>query len=186
MPNLGIVASSINKTSTGNYYSIATITSQTSSVGTFTNIPQTYKHLQIRALNHNSASSLGEICVRLGTNATAVISTTSYSYHRIDGSGSGAFAANGSSVTYMSCAYCPSTAISSTIMGVIVIDILDYTSSTKNKTIRSIGGYDANGSGQSSFSSGLLNVTGAIQSVSVFSSSGGTSANNTFALYGIN
>ena len=68
--------------------------------------------------------------------------------------------------------------------GCAVIDILDYTSSTKNKVVKSFDGLDANGSGgYIGLSSGLWQQTSPITKISFHLTSylSGTH----FALYGI-
>jgi hypothetical protein len=65
-------------------------------------------------------------------------------------------------------------------------DFLDYTSTTKNKTIRSLLGQDNNGSGYIQFQSDLWINTAAITSLTILST-GGDYINqySQFALYGI-
>jgi len=187
-PILGIYASQISGhlTPPNSYSSIATIPLQTSSVGTFTNIPQTYTHLQVRVMTHDSGSSTpADIALRVGSSTSSVDTGNNYSYHRTYGIGTGAYSDSSTSTSFISCAFCPGSGISSSIMGVAIIDILDYTNTNKYKTVRGLGGLDANGSGYANFQSGLWMNTAAIQSLSVFAGSGGTTANNTFALYGI-
>ena len=187
-PILGIYASQISGhlVPPNSYASIATVPLQTSSVGVFQNIPQTYTHLQVRVMTHDSgATSPIDIALRVGSSTTAVDSGSNYAWHRLYGNGTGAYSDNGTSQSFISCAFCPGSGISSSIMGIAVIDILDYTNTNKYKTVRSLGGYDANGSGNANFHSGIWLNTAAIQSLSVFAGSGGTTANNIFALYGI-
>jgi len=167
-------------------FPIATVSTQTSSIASFTNIPQTFTHLQVRAFVHDSgASSPADIALRVGSSTTTTDSGNNYAYHRLGGDGSSAFASAATSSSFISCAYCPGSGISSTIMSVAIVDILDYTNTNKYKTVRSMGGYDANGSGYANFHSGLWLNTAAIQSLLIFGGSGGTSAYNTFQLYGI-
>ena len=69
---------------------------------------------------------------------------------------------------------------------VLVVDILDYTNTAKNKVIRSFGGYDANGSGYVLLRSSLWLNTAAITSFSVdMIQSGNFSQHSTFSLYGV-
>jgi hypothetical protein len=51
--------------------------------------------------------------------------------------------------------------------GCVIIDILDYTNTNKYKTVRSLGGYDNNGSGYTALFSGLWLNTAAITSIQV-------------------
>jgi hypothetical protein len=70
-------------------------------------------------------------------------------------------------------------------MGSGILDIHDYTSTTKNKTFRSITGRDNNGSGQITLYSGLWLSTSAITSISLNTSGSNFTTASTFALYGI-
>jgi hypothetical protein len=67
-----------------------------------------------------------------------------------------------------------------------VIDILDYANTNKNKTIRSLAGSDANGSGTIWFGSIAWLSTSAITSLSFNIESGSNFTQySSFALYGI-
>ena len=162
-----------------NYYSIATQTvgSGGASTITFSNIPQTYTHLQLRVMQLNSAS--GQY------NKLQFNSDTSNSYwlHSLQGNGSSASAtAYGALASYL---YFPSDT-SNTYPTVQICDILDYTSINKNKTIRSLEGYDANGSGGIRLSSGLWSATpAAISSITITSVSNTIQQYSQFALYGV-
>jgi hypothetical protein len=75
---------------------------------------------------------------------------------------------------------------SSNIMGTSIIDVHDYASTTKNKTVRTMTGFDSNGAGQITLVSSLWMSTAAITSMSIVSSVGSNfTTNSTFALYGI-
>ena len=65
-------------------------------------------------------------------------------------------------------------------------DILDYKSTSKFKTTRSLGGFDNNGSGIVHFTSGLWRSTNAVSSIKLYPQQGGIFAQYTsIALYGI-
>jgi len=75
---------------------------------------------------------------------------------------------------------------SADIMGTSIIDVHDYASTTKNKTVRTMTGFDSNGAGQITLVSSLWMSTAAITSMSIISSVGSNfTTNSTFALYGI-
>ena len=106
-----------------------------------------------------------------------------YTRHYLYGDGSSAGAGGNVSDGQLSIGY---TSTSANIFGGGIVDVLDYTSTSKNKTIRSLAGYDANGSGLVVLYSGLWSKTPeAITSISIFSSSGNLNQNSQFALYGI-
>ena len=70
--------------------------------------------------------------------------------------------------------------------GAIVLDILDYANTNKNKTMRAIGGVDVNGSGVAEMWSGLYISTNAVNSINLYSYNGSNiSQYSSFALYGV-
>jgi hypothetical protein len=68
-----------------------------------------------------------------------------------------------------------------------VIDILDYTSTNKNKTIRTLGGFDMNGKGFAALFSGLwYKAPEAVTRIDLTSNTTlDFAVNSSFALYGI-
>ena len=70
------------------------------------------------------------------------------------------------------------------IFGTGIIDILDYADTSKYKTVRTLFGYDANGSGYIAFSSNLWQSTSAITSITM-TPVNGIAEYSSFALYGI-
>ena len=145
----------------------------------FNNIPQVYEHLEIRFSAYSTLSASVDNLAMYLNNDTSSIYTT----HSLFGNGSSAAS---STFTSQPRIYLPSllSANSTARYTVGSIQILDYASTVKNKTVRTLHGYDANGSGIVGISSGLFPSTGAVTRFS-----GGTSANiaagSTFALYGI-
>ena len=69
------------------------------------------------------------------------------------------------------------------MMGVLILDVHDYASTSKNKTIRSLNGNDQNGAGDIYLTSGLWLSTAAVTSLTLFTSA--NYLNTTFSLYGI-
>ena len=180
-PILGIWASQDYPRVTNSYESIATIIpSGSTNTVSFTSIPSTYKHLQLRLLQKdNYASPLNASNVRFNSDSGA-----NYAYHRLIGDGSSVSADGGASQTGMSLDLYASNNNSS--YGVAIIDILDYANTNKYKTARSLCGYDANGNGRIQLNSGLWMSTSAITSIS-FAVGGSIvwNANSSFALYGV-
>jgi hypothetical protein len=183
-PILGIIASQNYPRVTNSYESIATVTvgSGGSSSVTFSSIPSTYQHLQVRCLaRSNRASTRDALSIRTNGN------TADYSYHNLYG--------NGATVTSQFTDVEPEIAFNdiagdsatSGVFGAMIIDVLDYASTTKIKTIRGLGGSDNNGSGIVALNSGAYYTnTNAITSITLLSY-GGTALNeySSFALYGI-
>jgi len=179
-PILGIWASGATASKQNSYESIATANFAVDGSGfDFLSIPQTYQHLELRFLVQSTLSATVDNLAFYANNDTSAV----YSTHSVYGNGTSATAYALASGVRM---YLPSLVSAATTAQytVGVVQILDYTSANKNKTIRTLHGFDANGSGIVGLTSGAFLSTGAITRFS-----GGTSANikagSTFALYGI-
>jgi len=112
------------------------------------------------------------------------VTSANYSEHELRGDGSVTFSsrANGDvGVRFML------SNGSASYPTVGITDILDYSDTNKNKTIRSLSGSDSNGSGQKvQLISGFYPATTAITSLTITDYFGGTlPAGTSFALYGI-
>lgn len=149
---------------------------------TFSSIPADYQHLQIRimGLTTGSTSSAEDFTIRLNSDTSA-----NYSTHGLYGNGTAA----SSSADTTSTSIRPSLVNRAITNGisVAVIDVLDYASTTKYKTLRALGGYDNNGSGQVGLGSGLWRKS-PIEAVTTIYISNGTNnwnQHSTFALYGV-
>ena len=188
-PMLGIMASSISgsKIATGSFYSIATVTAAGGETSlTFSSIPSTYKHLQIRGMLRDSAAVAGgsELDLQFNSDSTS----GNYWYHRLYGNGTSALATGGSYSAVALPYFGSSGSNSAGIFGAGIINIIDYASTSKYKTVRSIQGIDANilsTSYQINLSSGMWNSTSAITTIKLLPSTS-FAAGSTFALYGIN
>lgn len=165
------------------YESIATVTSSGGvSTLSFTSIPSTYVALQIRAYNLQSENGT------TGTYGWGVYfnsdTGTNYTYHNLYSDGVNKGAGGGASTTSIN-PIGRYTRNSETAKGVEIIDIDDYASTSKYKTLKAFGGCDMNGSGYLYVaSSGLWMSTSAITSIT-FSGNGNWKTGSTFALYGI-
>lgn len=164
------------------YESIATVTASSGATSiTFSSIPSTYKHLQVRwiANTYNTTSNEG---VYIQFNG---VTTASYSFHHLYGDGSGAAASGGANVTYpcLTSTVLPPTG---STYGVGILDVIDYADTTKNKTARMFSGKDTNGATTQTvvLASGAWFNTSAITSLT-FKTGTGFSSTSTFALYGI-
>ena len=167
------------------YYSIATQTvgSGGASNVTFSSIPSTYTHLQIRAIVRDAGSSQNGFWLRFNGDSTS----GNYYWHELYGTGSSALAYAEAPSTVNFGGVMPYSANASQIMGAAIIDILDYSNTNKAKTIRSLAGYDANGSGNIALLSGAWNNSNAaITSILLQDSAGiNFSQYSSFALYGV-
>lgn len=123
---------------------------------TFTNIPQTFKHLQIRIYGRglmagNAQSNLYTNWYQSGS------APSTFSSHRIQADGSSVVSAGNTGLAYVFCGTMfPAATAGANVFGAAIIDILDYTSTTKFKTVRVLGGNDRNGSGTVVMSSGMI------------------------------
>lgn len=184
LPSLiGIIASSGGAVG-GDFESIATFTSSgsTNSI-TFSSIPSTYKHLQLRIMSRSARSAATDtIYMRFNSD-----SGTNYSYHNLTGNGSAASAGGYAPDTIMFVATTPAASATSGIFGVSVVDILDYANTNKNKTVRALDGYDANGSGVVELRSNAWYNTAAVSTIFLanYQAADNFAAGTTFALYGI-
>ena len=164
------------------YESIATVTvgAGGSSTISFTSIPSTYKHLQIRGIARDASTS-GSINMQFNSDTG-----NNYARHAIYADGSGAYASAASSIAFVRPGFVAASSYGSNIFGAIVCDILDYQNTNKYKTGRCIYGYDMNGSGFITMQSILWKNTNAITGLSFTSATGGNFQQySTAALYGI-
>ena len=166
MPIFGVTASSNMSTKLTDFYQIATTTlGSDNSTITFDNIPSTYTHLQIRGFVRTSNSGTGFDDLNVVFND---ITTTSYAWHRLIGNGSSA-SANGAANTtsaVMTEMLMRNGGTANVFTG-FVLDLLDYRDTNKNKTIRCLGGVDANGSGQVVLDSGHWRSTSAVTKITL-------------------
>jgi hypothetical protein len=162
------------------YESIATVTVGSGGTATisFTSIPSTYKHLQVRYIAKNTVANYF-VSAQFNSDTG-----TRYANHYLNGNGSSASATAGTGDTRL---YLPRTNTSNFSGG--VVDILDYTSTDKNKTTRALGGFDANGTGNVDFVSGLWMPaslgSGNITRIDFILDGGNYAEYSQFALYGI-
>lgn len=183
---IGIIASSGGAVG-GDYESIATVTvgSGGASSVVFSSIPSTYKHLQIRYISRTASTNAnpeGDLLLVYGDPHAG----NGYS-HLLYGTGSTAAATNSGASSYSQYAsYTTTASQTSSVFAAGILDVLDYSNTNKLKTWRTLGGWDANGSGFISLSSGIHNDTNAITSIGFGMNSGANFAQySSFALYGI-
>lgn len=166
------------------YESIATQTvgSGGASSITFSSIPSTYTHLQLRAFVRTTRTGGPDILgVRYNSD-----SGNNYADHLLYGDGSSAQVDKDTTYPQQNVHRISSDADTTGIFSGFVIDILDYTNTNKYTTLRSLGGYDANGSGRIVSNSGLWMNTNAVSSIYLFSVySENFKQYSRFSLYGI-
>lgn len=143
---------------------------------TFSSIPSTYQHLQLR-VNILGTDDGGYIYIRLNGDGV----TSNYTRHVLEGNGTTASA--GGNADYSSIGLISSTSASYPNVG--IVDFHDYTSTTKNKTVRVFSGNDRNGSGVVTLYSGSRMSTTAITSITIGNNGSNFNPGSTIALYGI-
>ena len=155
------------------YESIATVSGDASaSTITFSSIASTYKSLQLRFTGQSTAS--GDLTLTING------SSLTYSHHLY---GDGATVTANS--TASACPLNKSVTAAATYPYVGIIDLIDYASTSKTKTVRFMTGVDKNGSGEIVLGSGFLNSTSAVTSLSITTSGTSFTTNARFSLYGI-
>lgn len=160
-----------------------TVASNTTAI-TFSNIPQTYTHLQLRIFSRDTRQT-DNSPIQITFNGDT---TANYYRHGMYGGANSAPTCETQlgvgSIWFMGGA----DAGLPTTFGAAIVDILDYRNTTKKKTTLAIGGQDYNGSGWAWIWSGHWNSTSAITSMRVASytdSSFYFVPGSKFALYGI-
>jgi len=170
---------------TNSYESIATVTvgAGGSSSISFSSIPSTYKHLQIRAnAKTNRSDNQDVVTIRYNGDTGA-----NYAYHILGGNGTSAFADAGTSTATPWAAIIAGNVSTTNMFGGMISDVLDYSSTSKYKTTRTLSGTDQNSSaGRLYFDSTLWQSTSAITSISLVPVYGSSFMEySSFALYGI-
>ena len=175
--------------STNSYESIAstTVGSGGQSTITFSSIPSTFTHLQLRIMCKSANTGNTGDYAALTFNSD---SGSNYTYHRLKGDGSSASAYGTGTGTFNSVVLeritTSNASIATEVQGVLVVDILDYTNTNKNTTVRNLGGYDNNGSGQILLTSALWTNTNAVTSITIVTPTADNwTQYSSFALYGI-
>ena len=180
----------------GYFESIATVIvgSSNQTTVTFSNIPQSYTHLQIRAIARSNRSGASGDYLKMQFNGDT---SSLYYDHVLIGDGNSASASTSQAyygTSTVAQVRLPvvhaTTANQANGFGASVTDILDYTNTNKFKVVRSLGGFEDNGAGNVNLFSGLWRSTSAITSIDITPNNGGSGSTSFpqyshFALYGI-
>ena len=146
---------------------------------TFSSIPSAYQHLQIRGIMQWASGDELRIRMNGGTNLN-------YASHHLMGDGSAVIVsglANQSQILVSASGYSWQTA---TYPAPIIVDIHDYASTTKKKTVRVFMGVDQNTTPRRILlSSGLWNSTSAITSLTFRTDANNFATTTSLGLYGI-
>jgi hypothetical protein len=170
--------------SASSYESISTVTvgAGGSATVTFSSIPATYTHLQIRGIMRAGQTDTGRNMFMQYNGDTGA----NYNWHYFDGDGTSVTGSGAANQNQMLCGRMNAASAPASSFGVIIIDILDYANTNKYKTFRAITGAERNGGGVVRFDSGTWRSTSAINSVNFYvSDSDSFQQYSQLALYGI-
>jgi len=160
---------------------VFTLGSSSSSV-TFSNIPQTYKHLEIRSVAKETSAANGSYNLRIRFNGD---SGANYTIHRLFGNGTSATSDAFTSTTSTIAGNVAANGFSN-VQGAGICQILDYNSTGKLKTVKTLSGADTNSTDSYIFNtSGLWLSTSAITSITLITDATSLAAGSMFALYGV-
>lgn len=110
---------------------------------TFSGIPQTYTHLQLRIYERSFNAANYDAMYIYGIDGTG--NGINCAFHQLYGTNN-AVGANGQTAQfYYQPGYVPARNTIGNVYGAGIVDIFDYSSTTKKKTFRSIWGYNDNG-----------------------------------------
>jgi hypothetical protein len=169
-----------------NFFLISTVAGSGTSV-TFSSIPSGYKSLQVRyiAKDSSTAANIGNIGLQINGDTGA-----NYAWHYLFGFNGAAASSGNTSQARIWLGY-NSIAMSlngNGAYGAGIVDIIDYTNTSKNKTVKALAGVDTNvGAVYSDInaSSGLWLNTAAVTSLTLFTPNSGFVSGTTFSLYGV-
>ena len=166
------------------YESIATVTG-TGSSGTisFTSIPSTYKHLQIRYNGRCASGAITDHYIRLNSDTGS--NYTRHWLYALDSGGP--YLSSAANTTPPSMGYVQGYGTHPTTIG--IVDIIDYQSTSKNKTIKFVTGsseQQLDHQGAINLGSSLwMNSANAVTQIDLILASSNWSTTSSFALYGI-
>jgi hypothetical protein len=170
----------------GAFVSIASFTGDGSSTTfTFNSIPSTYQHLQLRFQGRVVFAGGGGVynaVIRFNSDTGS-----NYTWHAIRGTGSAVVAYGSASNDKITVdTVFPDSNITANVFGTAIVDIHDYASTSKNKTVRAFSGYETNSAGNAWLQSGVWLNTNAITSVTITNNGGyAFPTGSVFSLYGI-
>ena len=180
----GTLSTGAPPVSPNSYESIATVNVGSGGAGTvsFTSIPSTFTHLQLRGIaKQTGGSQQASFTLQINGDTGA-----NYAWHGLYGISSVTATASVSDNLYREINFMTSTDTLDNAYSVFVMDFLDYASTNKNKTLRSLGGCNYNTNGGIHLQSGLwMNNTTAISSLTFTPGAGNFNQYSQFALYGI-
>ena len=190
---LGILNSQVDAAGGGGAYDLletVNVTGSSTYTASFTGLDEysDYKHLQLRVVSKSLAVNNGGLStyeMRFNND-----STQSYGTHELYGNGSNVGSGGGANRDSLSRIYAAPRESNTNLFGAAVIDILDFSSSTKNTTIRTLCGTMGSLTPVSSYSlvaltSGFWNNTNPVTQLDFGVNSNGFYAGSRISLYGV-
>jgi hypothetical protein len=181
---LGVTASGFDA---GDYELITTVFPN-GTIGSvvFNSIPQNYRHLQIRysVRNNEAFDSLRGFFLHLFNSSQDLALGNNYRSHMLSGNGSTVSSSAQAADWRIAQDVVPANNSTANSFGSGVIDILDYTSTTKNKTVRWFAGSTASSASRVAIISGARFLTDAVSSITAYSN-GNFVNGSRVSLYGI-
>lgn len=179
--NLGLLGAAGGIASAYDLLETTVLGTQAASV-TFSNLNNysDYKHLQIRATVRGSTNFLTDRpIVRLNA-----LQGQNYAEHRLVGNGTSVSSTGVGQQDKIQQSIIPGNSGILDSFGAMVIDVLDFSNTNKNKTVRTLMGalYENTEVG---LISGVVLTTNAITSITVGSNEGGYATRSRFSLYGV-
>lgn len=154
----------------------------TAATVTFSSIPSTYTHLQLRIVaKFSAASATGYSAVRFNSDSAA-----NYSYHYLYGTGTSVASTGSAGTSFAGLVFMGANDVGASVFSSNIIDILDYKDTNKYKTTRLLGGRSQSTSPQVNLVSGNWRSTSAITSIDLPVLDGTSySIGSRFSLYGV-
>jgi hypothetical protein len=141
-----------------------------------------YKHLQVRYTVKTARTAFDIDFYQLTLNG---VTTASYAYHHLGGNGSSVTSDNGANSSFIyPWITVPGNATTSGF-GAGILDLLDFSSTSKNKTVRIFAGQTVSATRYLALASGFYNSTNAITSMTFTFPNANALTGSRFSLYGI-
>jgi hypothetical protein len=179
MPILGVIASSYPQSNPAAWDSIASATPNGVSTFDFTSIPATYKHLKILSIHRTSVGTAVDNVQMTFNNDTSSNYQFTYGYAGNTTIGAGNTIAG-------SAFYMRSTGSLTTYFAAAIVDIYDYSNSSKWTTVHSNGAVAQNSADSEVWfmNSTWFNTT-TVNKITIGYGAGGFTSGSEFHLYGI-
>ncbi len=167
----------------GDFESIATVTVGSGGASSieFASIPSGFQHLQVRLIARSTATAFNFYGITVQVNSDT---GNNYAEHGLLGDGASTSAYGSGTRANFGISVLPGDNVTASIYGATVFDVLDYASTSKNKTFRGFTGTDHNGAGSVRLVSGLWMSTSAVTSIAMVTTTG-FKQHTTAALYGV-